>query len=227
MSRPETGSGGDFWSRRRAAVAAETQADRRAEEQAQDAEARAALEEKSDAEILDALGLQDPDTLAHGDDFSAFLRSEVPDRLRRRALRRLWRSNPVLANLDSLVDYGEDFTDAATVVENMQTAYRVGKGMLAHIEAQLEAASEEAAADVAEEDVAAVDEGRQDQADASQIEPDTVGDHTRARAPLPEAPGSPETQQNQSERGALTQEETLPSPRRMRFVYGAAPEESP
>jgi len=27
-----------------------------------------------------------------------------------------------------LVDYGEDFTDAATVVENMQTIYKVGKG---------------------------------------------------------------------------------------------------
>ena len=58
----------------------------------------------------------------------------VPDRIRRRALRRLWLSNPALANLDGLLDYGEDFTDSATVVENIQTAYQVGKGMLKHVE---------------------------------------------------------------------------------------------
>jgi len=58
----------------------------------------------------------------------------VPEAIRRRALRTLWRSNPVLANVDMLVDYGEDFTDSATVVANMQTAYQVGKGMLKHVE---------------------------------------------------------------------------------------------
>ena len=43
------------------------------------------------------------------------------------ALRRLWKVNPVLANVDGLVEYGEDFTDSATVVENLQTTYQVGK----------------------------------------------------------------------------------------------------
>ena len=57
----------------------------------------------------------------------------VPDRLRRRALRCLWLANPALANLDGLIDYGEDFTDSATVIENMQTAYQVGKGMTEHV----------------------------------------------------------------------------------------------
>src|SRR6056297_865340 len=38
------------------------------------------------------------------------------------------------ANLDGLLDYGEDFTDSATVVDNLQTAYQVGKGMLKHVE---------------------------------------------------------------------------------------------
>jgi hypothetical protein len=36
--------------------------------------------------------------------------------------------------LDGLLDYGEDFTDAALVVENLQTTYKVGKGMMAHVE---------------------------------------------------------------------------------------------
>ncbi len=55
----------------------------------------------------------------------------MPERIRRRALRKLWGLNPVLANLDGLVDYAEDYTDAATVVDNLQTVYKIGKGMLA------------------------------------------------------------------------------------------------
>lgn len=74
------------------------------------------------------LGLPDLDSLGPGSDFKAFMAQDVPAQLRSLALRRLWRSNPVLANVDGLVDYGEDFTDAATVVKNMQTAYQVGKG---------------------------------------------------------------------------------------------------
>lgn len=86
--------------------------------------------EKSDAEILDELGLSDPDAMEPGDDFSGFMAKAVPERLRNRALRKLWLTNPVLANLDELVDYGDDFTDAATVIENLQTVYRVGQGMI-------------------------------------------------------------------------------------------------
>lgn len=157
-----------FWDRRKAGVRAEAEA-----EQAQmDAQAlaaeHAALEEKSDAELLVELDLPDPDSLEMGDDFSAFMAKAVPDRLRRRALRTLWRSNPVLANVDMLVDYGEDFTDSAMVVENMQTAYQVGKGMLKHVQEMSRQAEEEdnppALTDVdhvAEEDgvtIAAVDE---------------------------------------------------------------------
>ncbi|QFT82103.1 hypothetical protein FIU89_15870 [Roseovarius sp. THAF27] len=124
----------DFWSRRKARVAAEDAAEAEAREEAQRAEARASLEEKSDAEVLEMLGLPDPDTMNRGDDFSAFMAEAVPDRIRRWALRRLWGTNPALANLDGLLDYGEDFTDKAMVIENMQTAYQVGKGMLTHVQ---------------------------------------------------------------------------------------------
>ena len=86
--------------------------------------------EKTDEELLEELGLPDPDSLAAGDDFSAFMAGAVPVRLRNRALRKLWLSNPVLANLDEMVDYGEDFTDAATVIENMKTAYDSARGWL-------------------------------------------------------------------------------------------------
>jgi hypothetical protein len=90
-----------------------------------------------------------------GDDFSAFMSKAVPDRLRRRALRRLWLANPALANLDGLLDYGEDFTDSATVIENLQTAYQVGKGMTEHVlemvrQAEAKAAEQRAAAEADE-----------------------------------------------------------------------------
>jgi hypothetical protein len=91
---------------------------------------RPAQAEKTDAEILDELGLPDPDTLVKGDDFAAFLRAAIPARLRQRALRRLWLSDPVLANLDGLNDYEQDFTDKATARPDLTTAYRAGEGLL-------------------------------------------------------------------------------------------------
>ena len=132
----------NFWSRRKAAVEAEAAAEQAALDAQVLAEEHAALEEKTDAELLVELDLPDPDTLKMGDDFSGFMSKAVPDRLRRRALRVLWRSNPVLANVDMLVDYGEDFTDKAMVIENMQTAYQVGKGMLKHVEEMARQAEE-------------------------------------------------------------------------------------
>lgn len=128
-------AGQDMWSRRREAVKAETEALERAQEAAIVAHERAELEEKSDAEILQELDLRDPGEMQAGDDFSGFMKSVVPDRLRKRALRKLWLTSPLLASVDELVDYGEDFTDAGTVVEGLQTAYQVGKGMLGHVQA--------------------------------------------------------------------------------------------
>ncbi len=119
----------DFWSRRRSAVLAEAEAEARSARARAEAEERARLEAKSDAELLAELELPDPDTLAPGDDVSRFMGAIVPERLRRRALRRLWRVNPVLANVDGLVDYGEDFTEAATVAEALHGAWQVGKGV--------------------------------------------------------------------------------------------------
>ncbi len=123
----------DFWSRRKAAVEAEAEAAAAREEVVAAETREAESAEKTDEELLADLGLPDPDKMQKGDDFAAFMRSAVPERLRRRALRQLWRSNPVLANLDGLVDHGEDYSDKATVVPGMQTAYQVGRGMLSHI----------------------------------------------------------------------------------------------
>lgn len=124
----------DFWSRRKVKVREEEAVEARAAETRLEAVRERAAETRPDDEILSELGLPDPDTLTDGDDFAAFMSRAVPERIRRRALRRLWRCNAALANLDGLVEYGEDYTDSACVVEGMQTAYRVGKGMLAHLD---------------------------------------------------------------------------------------------
>ncbi len=122
-----------FWDRRRAAVRAEEESERRAAEEQCAADDQAILAEKSDAELLAEFDLPDPDTLKAGDDFTAFMGRAIPEHLRRRALRKLWVSNPVLACLDDLVDYADDYTQASAVT-SFSTSYEVGKGLRRHIE---------------------------------------------------------------------------------------------
>lgn len=93
----------------------------------------------SDDELCDRLGLPDPATLKMGDDFRAFLAAGVPRRLRNLALRRLWRVNPALGALDDLIDYADDYTDAATALGAASTTYEVGQGLRAHVEKLREA----------------------------------------------------------------------------------------
>ncbi|WP_299078493.1 DUF3306 domain-containing protein [uncultured Ruegeria sp.] len=185
----------DFWSRRKAAVQAEVDAEHAAVEAQVVAAQQVELEEKTDAEILAELDLPDPDELQAGDDVSGFMAKAVPDRLRRRALRRLWRLNPVLANVDGLVDYGEDYTDAACVVENLQTAYQVGKGMLAHIEALA------AAEDKSEPEV---------EAEPEPLEPE------EETAPGPAPPAQTVELAHADE---VEEAEVAPAPRRMTFEF--------
>ena len=104
--------------------------------------------------------LPEIETLDKDSDYSVFMSEKVSDAIRNRALRKLWLSDPVLANLDGLVDYGEDFTDAAMVVKNMQSVYKVGRGMVDYEEearkkAEALAAREEAEAETEAERVAA------------------------------------------------------------------------
>lgn len=164
------------WSRMKRGAKAQPPQGREREDR-HDAAAEPA-EERPDAEVLAELGLPDPETLKPGDDFAAFMSAAVPARIRNRALRRLWASNPVMANLDALVDYGEDFTDAATVVENLQTAYRVGKGIVERL-AGPEEAKRPGGADAAAG--APVEAGEQ------------AGDGTAGESAAPEAPAAETT----------------------------------
>lgn len=129
-----------FWGRRRAAVKAEEEA--AAARQAPEEIVEEQLSpEKSDADILAELGLPDPDTMDKGDDFAAFMMQAVPEHIRKRALRKLWRSNPVLACVDGLNDYDDDYLTGSYGNASIKTSYQVGKGLLKHV---LELAEQEA-----------------------------------------------------------------------------------
>jgi hypothetical protein len=90
------------------------------------------------ADTIDIAALPDIESLTYESDFTLFLRSGVPAELRRRALQRLWRSDPLLANLDGLVEYGADYSQVGTTEQIVSTAYRVGRGMLDRLEASAE-----------------------------------------------------------------------------------------
>lgn len=80
----------------------------------------------------------DIDALDYSSDYTRFLKDGVPEALKRRALRQLWRSDPILANVDGLNDYDGDFTDAAMVVDVLKTVHKVGRGYLSDDETDVD-----------------------------------------------------------------------------------------
>lgn len=216
----------NFWERRKAAVAAEAQADEAARAREADVLQQAADENKSDAELLEELGLPEPETLGADDDFKVFMAEGVPQRLKTRALRCLWRTNPVLANVDGLVDYGEDFTDAACVVENLQTAYQVGKGMLAHVEEMArQAEARENPVSVPAADIGADEAETVALADADAASADTPPENDASATSLrDDPPVLSETSPWEPDTGMSGEDVTdLPPRRRMTFTFDDAP----
>ena len=176
-------------------------------------------EAESEEELLARLGLPAPEELRPGDDFAAFMKAAIPDAIRRRALRRLWAINPDLANLDGLIDYGEDFTDGANVVEGLTTAWEAGKGYASaalsdegnsgeEIEQQGSAGDAESATPAN-----AMETGGEPADGLAEEEPPAL-------TPLPPAP--PEKSDGESRpEGIPDQDQDLAAaPRRMRFRFG-------
>jgi len=214
--------GDDFWSRRKAKVEAEAVAEERKVEEDQVRATQSELEEKTDAEVLAELGLPDPDHLEPGQDIAGFMNKAVPERLRRRAMRRLWKLNPVLANLDGLNDYDGDFTNAATDAPGVATAYRVGKGLMKHIEAlEREAAATEIAAESSDQNIPENSSGLADTCTNSENTSinDEFSENTQASADP--APASTTIVQDVAEYADGTPLDTVNEeptrPRRMRF----------
>lgn len=150
-------------------------------------EPEAQLTPEEETEVLRKLDLPAPETLKPGDDFSRFLQQAVPNQIRRRALRLLWRSDPILANVDGLVDYGEDFTDAATVVENLKTVFIVGHGARP-IETEEESPAPSSAAATAETEAEEeTEEGPDSVQSEAEVEPEGIVRQDVQPQPLVEA----------------------------------------
>jgi len=130
------------------------------------------FEGKSDEEVLSILELPEPDTLKLGDTVEKFMDNRVPERIRARALRAFWKTNPLLANIECLDEYCDDYTDAAMVVENLQTIYEVGKGYASQALDTLENLAEDDMQDEAIAAIEAIDDEVLDQISA-RPEPDT------------------------------------------------------
>ncbi|MBC6405634.1 MAG: DUF3306 domain-containing protein [Rhodospirillales bacterium] len=113
------------WARRKSAgKTAEPQ------EQAPAADAEAAARLTEEAANREAAERVDLETLDSQSDYEVFMKPGVPGDLRHQAFQRLWRSDPVFANLDRLNEYDEDFRTPIGAAALVRTAWRVGKGFL-------------------------------------------------------------------------------------------------
>ncbi|MGE0845484.1 MAG: DUF3306 domain-containing protein [Flavobacteriaceae bacterium] len=93
----------------------------------------AALAEEPDAggdeeRMLTEADLPDIESLDYGSDFSAFLQKNVPIHLHKMAMRKLWLSDPVIANLDGLNDYDLDYTLNEAMELAAQSAEDLARG---------------------------------------------------------------------------------------------------
>jgi hypothetical protein len=113
---------------------------------AEEAEAAAAAEDPT-------AGLPDIETLDRDSDYTGFLRAGVPEEMTRRALQKLWRSDPVLANLDGLNDYDEDFV--AEMKEGVAIMRRVAEEEARKLERELAAGDDAREKADTEDDAAA------------------------------------------------------------------------
>lgn len=122
------------WAKRKAAVreaeeaesvVVEPQAEPEAEPQTEE-EAMALLTER-DPELAEKISGLDLNTLSYEDDFTVFMQTKVPDIIRRKALSKLWLSHPLLANLDGLNEYDEDYTQAADAAEMVAKAFEAAR----------------------------------------------------------------------------------------------------
>lgn len=135
MSEPEDSNLLSRWSRRKRAaregeaVEAEPRTAPETVKEPADAEAIAAREAELEAnrKAAEAVDLAKLDETV---DFSVFMKAGVPALLRKQAMAALWRSNPVYANVDGLVDYGDDFGSPDLIMKTFQSAWQAGRGYL-------------------------------------------------------------------------------------------------
>ncbi len=124
------------WSQRKRDVAKEAEAETAKQEQEapenalepETEEEALQLLRESDPELADKIEATDISKLTYEDDFTVFMSKRVPEIIRRRALAQLWMSDPILANVDGLNDYDEDFKTAAELSKTITSSWEPGRG---------------------------------------------------------------------------------------------------
>ncbi len=135
----------------------------------------------------------DFDSLNYKSDYTRFMKQGVPEAVRRRALRMLWQSNPILANIDGLNDYDEDYTDAALAVKVLTSNYKPGLGHLTE---------EERIASYSEEARKAGEQSSEDDSDVEDMEGGESAEDTEVAAAAPEGDEEGENGKAPGEEGA-------------------------
>jgi hypothetical protein len=140
-------------------------------------------------------------------DFTVFMRPGVPLELRNQALRKLWRSDPLLANLDGLLEYGEDYSLPSWPKDAIRTAYKVGRGFVEQISEGAESSDQgratEPAGTPADESEHIAAAAPADEAVRMAVVP------SEPSPPEPAAPADPASPQEGTARG-LTKRRRLP-----------------
>ncbi len=129
MTGGEEGAFLSRWSRRKRAVEPAPEPDAAAEPDAAELAANRAAAEAVDLDALD-----------RHSDLSTFLKKGVPVLLRQRAMAALWRSDPLYANLDGMVDYGEDYGRKELLMPALKSAWVAGRGYAKALSAEAEGA---------------------------------------------------------------------------------------
>lgn len=187
------------WSRRKAEARAAQAEDVAAPSDRSTADQESAspiIPEEKEPPAFDVSKLPDIDSLGPGSDFSPFMQAGVPSALKTKALRKLWRVKPELANLDGLLDYGEDLTGSFKAVDHLKTAYEVGRGFLRDRNDE-------------DQDKAAAKDGEDDDRQDEPNEPDRAGTASAnagqadeidadASSDLPSSPGQPNDEAKKS-----------------------------
>ena len=164
----------------------------------------------TDAELLEKYDLPDPEAITEESGLEQFLNGKgLPGRVRQMALRRLWRLNPLFGIVDDMVEYGEDYTDAATVIEGMKTAYTVGRGYAKEVVEPEEAEVLEADAEAKEGDVEAKDAEKDGQQNEKEHADDLADQPDQAKARETDEASDADarlTQQNDAETAVMQDE---------------------
>lgn len=85
------------------------------------------LTEEEQAAIADLPPL---DGLTKDSDYTPFLQAGIPDIIKRKALRLLWRRDPFFNLRDGLNEYDDDYTIINTAISELTGNYKVGRGYL-------------------------------------------------------------------------------------------------